>query len=87
MKTNTLNYLMIPSLSKHHHFKNLTQCVVNHPNVIGRGRRWGGKGGQKWIEEVKGEEKEWGGKGGGGESFFLSSSPSPHQNPHTHLYI
>lgn len=37
MKTNMLSYLVTPSLTKHH-FKNLTQYVVNHPDIIGRGR-------------------------------------------------
>lgn len=55
---------MIPSLRKHCNFSNLTQYMVNHPNMISRGRSRGGKEGKgEGEEEVNkgvdnGEEKE-----------------------------
>lgn len=44
---------MIPSLRKHCNFSNLTQYMVNHPNMISRGRSRGAKAGEREYREYK----------------------------------
>ena len=79
---------MIPSLRNTVICFNLTQYMVNHPNMIGRGRSGGRKKMRKIRErrEMNGEEGEWGGKRG--RDFFSSpTNTSSSQKPHTCVSI